>query len=231
MAAMTMPFKIKDTTIFDRVAIGDSITATLAVSRVESWLENVTKTGTGDGSVLSPEDVMFRQLYPIGQPLPELTFVDHENREFSFGSLRGKAVAITFIYTRCPLPDFCILMSNHFSNVQKLMKQSDNVKGKWHLVTVSFDPKNDTPEVLSRYGKQYGADFNVWDFITAEKTTINAFATGFDLFVETGDGGLIDHTLRTVLLDKDGNLVMIVKGNSWTPEDLVDELKTLARAE
>ncbi len=227
MDAMTMAFKIKDSTLFDRVKVGDSIVATLAVSRVESWLEGVEVVGSGDGSYLTPDDIMFKKLYAVGEPLPDLTFIDQEGKPFTFASLRGKAVAVTFIYTRCPLPDFCILMSNNFSKVQAIMKRDRERAGAWHLVTVSFDPANDSPDVMKRYGVQYGADFGVWDFITADKATIDAFATGFDLYVASGDGGLIDHTLRTVLIDPEGRLVATIKGNSWTAEDLAGELKAL----
>ena len=231
MDAMTMAFRIKDSTIFDQISVGDSIEATLAVSRVESWLEGVQVVGSGDASYLTPDDVMFKRLYKEGEPLPDLGFIDQENRPFAFSSLEGKAVALTFIYTRCPLPDFCILMSNNFSKVQDIMKRDRALDESWHLVSVSFDPDNDTPEVLQRYGRQYGADFDVWDFITADKSVMNSFATGFDLYVASGDGGLIDHTLRTVLLDTKGNLVTIIKGNSWTAEDLAAELKKIARGE
>jgi len=229
MDAMTMAFKIKDSTVFDRVEVGDSITATLAVSRVESWLDGVQVVGTGEARTMSPEDVMFKQLYKTGEPLPNLMFTNQDGKMFHFPSLKGKAVAITFIYTRCPLPDFCILMSSNFSKVQERMKKESSLKGSWHLVTVSFDPEHDTPEVLKRYGRQYGADFSDWDFLTADKQTISEFGTGFDLYVETGDGGLIDHTLRTILLDKEGKLVSIIKGNSWTAEDLAAELSGLAK--
>jgi len=229
MDAMTMSFKVKDSTVFEMVSVGDSITATLAVSRVESWLDGVTVVGTGDAGYRSPEDVMFRQLYKTGETLPPLAFVNQENKPFFFSSLRGRAVAVTFIYTRCPLPDFCILMSSNFFRVQEILKNEKTLAGLWHLVTVSFDPKNDTPEVLKRYARQYNADLAVSDYVAADKKTIDAFATGFDLYVASGEGGLIDHTLRTVLLDKEGKLVSIIKGNSWTPEELSAELKRLSQ--
>jgi len=229
MEAMTMPFKVKDTTYLDAVHVGDSITATLAVSRTESWLEGIVVVGKGEATMMTPEDVMFKKLYGEGKPLPDLEFVNQAKKTFRFGELKGKAVALTFIYTRCPLPDFCIRMSDQFSRVQRTMKKDGTVDGRWHLVTVSFDPNKDTPAVLTKYGEQYNADFRVWDFVTAPVATIQQFAAGFDLYVADGEGGLIDHNLRTALIDKEGRLVKVIKGNEWQADEVVAELKALAR--
>lgn len=230
MMAMTMPFKVKDTSLFGGVAVGDSVEGTLAVSRTESWIENIAVIGQGDARQLSAEDVMFRKLFKEGEPMPDFTFTDQDGKQIRFSDFRGKVLAFTFIYTRCPLPDFCIRMSDHFAKIQKALKSDTALKGSWHLLTISFDPAFDTPAVLKKYGKTYGADFSTWDFATDNIESIKKLAEGLDLTLQDDEGGLIAHNLRTVLLDANGNLVKVLKGNEWSPDDAVQEIRKLVHS-
>jgi protein SCO1 len=232
MEAMTMPFRIKNPDLLRKVQIGDSIVGVLAVSRTESWLETLTVIGKGNPSrmELSPDAILAR-LFKPGDALPAVELTNQDGKKIHFGDFAGKAVAITFIYSRCPLPDFCIRMSNHFLAVQKAMKTETGLNGKWHLISISFDPKFDTPKVLKRYGQTYQADFALWDFATAEMKTILKLTDGFGLSMQDDEGGLIAHNLRTVVLSPDGKISKIISGNEWAPDEVVAELKQAATEE
>jgi len=152
--------------------------------------------------------------------MPDFSFVNQEGRRVRLSDYRGKVVAMTFIYTRCPLPDFCIRMSDHFARVQKSLSADRTLAGKWHLMTISFDPKFDTPPVLKNYGKVYTKDLSTWDFVTDSMKTILDIADGLELVTEDDEGGLIAHNLRTAVIDKKGALVEVFRGNEWTPQQL-----------
>ena len=222
MMAMTMPFKVKDTSILYRVQPGDTVQGTLAVSRSESWIEKLAVVSKGEVAEPSSAaaDSIFRRVYKVGETMPDFSFVNQEGRRVRLSDYRGKVVAMTFIYTRCPLPDFCIRMSDHFARVQKSLSADRTLAGKWHLMTISFDPKFDTPPVLKNYGKVYTKDLSTWDFVTDSMKTILDIADGLELVTEDDEGGLIAHNLRTAVIDKKGALVEVFRGNEWTPQQL-----------
>jgi len=227
MIAMTMPFKVRDARLLRGIVPGDSVQGTLAVSQTESWLETLVVIGKGETpQTMSAEDVVMRRLFKIGEPLPDVLLTNHDGRRIRLSDFRGKVLAITFIYTRCPLPDFCIRMSEHFARLQKILKQHEPLNGKWHLLSISFDPTFDTPKVLKDYGHTYGADFATWDFATESVETILRLANGLDLTL-ADDEGLIQHNLRTVVVDQEGRLVNITKGNEWTPNEVAQEIRSL----
>ena len=230
MTAMTMAFKVKDTALFARVSAGDSVQGTLAVSRSESWLESLSVIGSGEPpKEMLAEDIRIARLFQKGKPLPELVFRNQENRPVLFSSFKGKVVALTFIYTRCPLPDFCIRMSEYFARIQRTLKQDASLNGQWHLLSISFDTKFDSPEVLKKYGRNYGADFANWDFLTGSEEAIVKVTDGFDMVVQNAEGGIINHNLRTAILDKNGNLVETIMSNEWKPDDVVEKIRELAQ--
>lgn len=231
MNAMTMPFKVRDRNLLRPLAIGDSIQATLAVSRTESWLEQIAVVGKGEAPpALTPDQILTARVFRTGEVVPDESFVNQEGTAVRLSSFRGKVLALTFIYTRCPLPDFCIRMSNQFARIQKSLKSDGRLNGRWHLITVSFDPKFDRPAALKRYAAEYGADFSTWDFVTDPDTAgpvIRRLADGLGLEYSE-DEGLIDHNLRTVLIDPEGKLVKVITGNEWKPEELAEEIRRLA---
>ncbi len=228
MKAMTMPFKVKDSTLLAKIQPGDTVEGVLAVSRTESWLESLTVVGSGEEpeSPSSAADNIFRRIYKVGSSIPDYSFVNQEGKRVKLSDFRGKALAITFIYSRCPLPDFCIQMSNHFARVQRSLKKEPLLDDKWHLLTISFDPEFDKPAVLKRYGRAYDADFSTWDFVTDNLSTIKELADGLELVMEDDEGGLIAHNLRTAVIDPNGVLVEVYKGNEWTVQELEDAIRT-----
>ncbi|MEX0602742.1 MAG: SCO family protein [Bacteroidota bacterium] len=230
MTAMVMPFRVKDSTLLATVQPGDSVQGTLVVTRRESWLETLFVIGRGsEPRPASGADDLFRRIYKVGEPLPDFAFVNQDNRRVRLSDFRGKAVAMTFIYSRCPLPDFCILMSTNFFKVQRALANDAALTNRWHLITVSFDPEFDTPEVLRRYGTGYSAEFSTWDFVTEDLKTIREIADGLELIVEDDEGGLIAHNLRTIIIGPDGMLAEILKGNEWTARELEEKMRSLIR--
>ena len=232
MNAMVMPFKVKSKTLLRPLAVGDSITATLAVSRTESWLETIAVRSHGESPrTLSASDIITAKVFKNGDPFPDEELLNQEGARIRFSGFRGKVLALTFIYTRCPLPDFCIRMSNYFARVQRTLKQEQGLAGRWHLMSVSFDPRYDRPASLKRYAETYGADLSTWDFTTDPDTaglTILRIADGLGL-TYANDEGLIAHNLRTVLIAPDGTLARVINGNEWTPEELVRGIRSLAQ--
>ncbi len=232
MAAMTMPFKVKNRKLLKQLSVGDSISATLAISRTESWLETITVVGKGEPP--DPQLVagaITSRILRTGDEFPNDVYVNHDGKEIRFNRFKGKVVALTFIYTRCPLPDFCILISNNFARLQALLKKEASLNGKWHIMTVSFDPKFDTPQVLKEYGASYNADFTTWDFVTDPDTSgraIMRLADGLGLTYENDDGGLIAHNLRTVVLDREGKIAEVIHGNEWKPEEVAEQIRNIA---
>ncbi|HEX9656373.1 MAG TPA: SCO family protein [Bacteroidota bacterium] len=231
MMAMTMPFKVKDRSILDRISPGDSVQGTLAVSRTESWLENLDVLGHGEPpNTLEAGDILAKRLFKTGDYLPNITLINQDEKNISISQYRGKMLALSFIFTRCPLPDFCIRMSDNFSRLERELGKQTSLAGQWHLLTVSFDPKFDSPKVLKQYGENYGADFTTWDFATAPVETLRQITDGLDLMF-TEEDGLITHNLRTVLIDRKGRIVEIIKGNEWTVAEFAATMKGLASAQ
>jgi len=228
MMEMAMPFKVHDRNLLRDVLTGDSVAATLSVSQVESWLSTLTVIGTGEAPGM-PADPMLGQMLRPGDDLPDLVFVNQDGQRVRLTMFTGEVVALTFIYTRCPLPDFCIRMSDYFSKIQRSLLRKGKQSG-WHLLTISFDPVFDRPSVLRGYGETYGADFSRWTFLTDPDTaggTVLRLADGFGLGYQDDEDNLIAHNLRTALFDREGKLVEIIRDNDWSPEEVAGRMESL----
>ena len=230
MHAMTMPFKVRRPELLRGVEPGDSVYATLAVTRVASWLETLTVLAPGvTPKFLTPEEILEKMIKP-GEMFPDAQLLDQEGRSFRISSFRGKVLAITFVYTRCPLPDYCMRMSTNFAALQKELSADPSLAGKWHLLTVSFDAAMDRPNVMKQYGISYAADFSTWTFATDPDTggsTIVPLADGLGLMYAS-DQGQFNHNLRTALVDADGKLATVIKGNAWTAQEVAREIREIA---
>jgi len=228
MSAMVMPFKLKEAWPFDILVPGNEITATLVVDGSSSWLEDVT---VRDESV-DPASATGADTEPkTGDEVPNYGLVNQDGKAVKLRDYRGKAVLLTFIYTRCPLPDYCALMSDNFEQVdQELQKQSD-VYNKTHLLSISIDPTYDTPQVLRSYGaahtgKYSDETFAHWEFASGTKDQVRGIAQYFGLrYYEGGDQ--IIHGLRTVIIAPDGKFYKVYRGNEWKPAEAVNDLKSL----
>ena len=234
MPAMTMEFVVleRDAALLSEVSPGDEITATLVVPDSRYWLEDlvVVKKGTPDPN--GAPGARARAAQP-GDAVPDVALVDQDGRPLHLADFRGKALALTFVYTRCPLPDFCPLMMKNFQAAHAALVAEPAVAARTHLLTISFDTKHDTPDVLRAFGKPFqktAKPFTHWTLATGKEEAIRALGGALELdYVE--ETRSFTHDLRTAVLDRDGRLRRLFRGNDWKPEELVAELKAAAGPE
>jgi protein SCO1/2 len=234
MGAMTMTYKVKDPKLFEPLTAGDLITATLVVESTggavaDAYLSAVKKVG--EAPLEKPAASSGFELLKPGESVPDAPFVDQEGNKRLFSSFKGAPLAVTFIYTRCPIPDFCPLMDRNFAAIQTSIK-ADPALAKVHLVSISFDPANDTPAVLKQHAAELKADPSRWTFLTGDRDAIDQFAARFGVGVDRAldDPANITHRLRTAVVGADGRLAQVYTGNDWTPSQVVADLKAVAEA-
>ena len=223
---MTMPYKVQDAKLLADKQPGDLITATLVVGETEAHLSKIDRTGHAAVEDTSGPEITASHILKPGDPVPETRLVDENNAARPLTSLKGHRVALTFMYTRCPQPDFCPLMDRNFTAIQNEIKKTADL-GDVRLVSVSFDPATDTPAVLKAHARTLQADPAVWHFVTASAGDIKDFTAAFGVTAEPSDESLsiLTHNLSTAVVDADGRLVKIRPGNMWTPADLIADLK------
>jgi protein SCO1/2 len=225
MPAMTMPYKVKDGSLLSGKQPGDLVEATLVVGEVDAHLSTLEKTGHAPLDTPPPVSDAPPILEP-GQQVPDALLVNQDGAPIPFSSLRGHRVAVTFIYTRCPQPDFCPLMNRNFAAVQTALATDPSLSDV-RLLTVTMDPAFDTPKVMKEHAALYKADPNRWIFATGEAKDIRQFESAFGIDVEPSaeDQAQIIHNLRTAIVDANGRLVNARSGNTWKPAELVADLK------
>ena len=231
MPAMTMEFPVRADWVWDDLTKDADIRADLVIddAKGEFWLENIAVSAAPNPNQPAPpirEDVA-----QIGNRVPDFTLTNQDGKRISMKDFRGKALAITFIYTKCPLPNYCILMSKNFSDLANNLKDSD-LKDKIRLLSISFDPQTDTPAKLRQYGQGYlgkGAepDFRVWQLAVGTDKEVKNIADFFGLRYEAdqNDKTQFNHSLRTIVVTPDGKVQKVFSGNEWTPNDLLRELQ------
>jgi protein SCO1/2 len=230
MDAMTMPYKLKDPGVLSELHPGDTITADVLVSH------------TPDADVLLDHIVVIAQAKPDYKPMvfyhvpapgdavPDFRLRNQDGRAIHLDQFRGKTLLLTFIYTRCPLPNFCPLVTHNFAVIDRQLAANPALYAKTHLLCVSFDPEHDTPERLRSYGAQYiGSEvFAHWDFAVPSKPELLEMAKYFDVGITHGANDTITHTLSTTLIGPQGKVSQFYPGNEWTPEQVVADVKKLA---
>lgn len=230
MSAMTMPYDVKDPKEYESLVPGDLINAKLVVLPTAAYLEDVKKVGNAplEGQVSMPGAASGFELTKVGAPVPNQAFVDQDGKTVDLASFKGSAVIVTFIYTSCPMPNFCPLMDRNFAAMQEKLKENGNLL-KAHLLSVSFDPQVDTPEVLKKHAEQLGADPRLWSFVTGDRDEIDKWASGFGVSISRAmnDPRDITHNLRTAIIDRQGNLVQVYNGNEWTPDQVLADVRVM----
>ena len=225
MPAMVMPYKVQDIELLEGKEPGDLFTATLVVEEVGAYLSTLTTTGhapirtAAAGPVVTSADLL-----DDGDKVPETALIDQQGTLMSIASLKGHRVALTFIYTRCPLPDFCPLMDQRFAALQQEIAQSPELADV-RLVSVTLDPEFDTSDVLHAHATTLDADPELWHFVTGDPDEVLGFAKRFGVVTEAGAEIALVHNLRTAVIDPDGRLVTAYSGNMWTLAELVADLK------
>jgi protein SCO1/2 len=151
--------------------------------------------------------------------VPNFTLTDQNRRHVVLSQFTGKVVVINFIYTSCALPNFCFRNSNNFGVLQKRFQEK--MSRELVLLTVTFDPQRDHPDVLAKYAKTWKADPATWHFLTGSVPDIQHVSNlfGVDYYP---DEGLMDHSLHTAIIDRQGKLVANLEGNLFTAEQLGD---------
>ena len=226
MPGMTMPFKVRDHALLDGKAEGDLVKATLMVDDSEAWLATLEKTGTApvtDAATMPPASFV-APLGP-GDTVPDTALTDHLGEALTLPAWRGSTVAVTFIYVRCPLPQFCPLLDRRFAEIQRGIAAHSTLAHRARLLSVSFDPEADTTERLKVHADRLKADPSVWRFATAPRDVVDRFAATFGVNVIRERDQTITHNMRTTVVGPDGRVVRVFEGSDWTPAQVLDEMR------
>ena len=237
MEGMTMEFPIRGDWVWDKLTPGSTIQGDLVVDNEGQqpfWIENVViQAPAAPGQADVPANPNFA--HP-GSEVPDFTLTNQDGKPVSLHDFKGKALAVTFIYARCPLPDYCTRMSTNFSNAA-MQLANDPDKDKIRLLTISFDPANDTPAKLRAYGIGYmnndkNYKFDTWQLAVGKDVDVKKVADFFGLEYHTdeNDKAKINHSLVTAVIDPSGKVTRILTGNSWTTAQLLDELRSAAKS-
>jgi protein SCO1/2 len=229
MPAMVMPFRVEDAAELSKLGKGDEITAVLVVIGSESWLEDLRITQKGVGA--DPRDLEINSLPKEGDAVPDFALVNQSGKKISIKQYRGRALLITFIYTRCPLPDYCPLMSSNFAEIDRALQKDPALLAKTHLLSVSFDSSYDTPAVLKSYGAAYterytDEKFEQWEFASGSAEEVKAITRFFCLQYEPKSDQII-HSLVTAIISPDGKVFKIYSYNEWKPDDVLADLRKI----
>ena len=231
MSVMTMDFTVKNTNELRNIAPGDRINFKLSVTETNSWIESVRFDSHVIENVTNHE-VIIRTSSPDLKPgdvMPDFKFTDENDRPVRFSEYRGRVLAFTFLFIRCPLPDYCPRMNLNFAATRTLLRDSAFAPTNWQFLSISFDPDFDQPDKLANYAKFYrDSDADRWLFAVADTNTLDRIAPLLDLKISRVDGG-INHNLRTVVLDPQGRITRQFDGNQWTPKELFDAMLAAAR--
>ncbi|MGB7264111.1 MAG: SCO family protein [Terracidiphilus sp.] len=232
MEAMTMPYQLKDPGIASDLHPGDTITADVLVSKGSEQtvvLDHIVVIAQAKPDY---KPAVFYHVPAPGDAVPDFTLRNQDGRAIHLDQFRGKALLLTFIYTRCPLPNFCPLVTHNFAVINKQLSADPAVYAKTHLLSVTFDPDHDTPARLRAYGAEYiGSDaknaFAHWDFGAPTKPELLKMAKYFDVGISQGPDNTITHTLSTTLIGPQGKVAQFYPGNEWTPDQVIADVKKL----
>jgi protein SCO1 len=233
MPKMTMEFDVRDRSELRGLRPGDAITFRVNATEEESWIEGIQRTSTNDLAPLPPPGPSAASLLHVaqlrpGDRLPEAELLAEDGRRIRTSDFQGSALAFTFIFTRCPLPDFCPRMNQHFNRARDLLLQQPGGPTNWQFLSISFDPEFDQPGVLTRYAYSYrGKSPDRWLFAAAPTNVIAAMGPQLD-FRFANEGGSYAHNLRTVVLDAQGRIYRQFDGNKWKAEELAQALAEAA---
>lgn len=223
MAAMTMPFNVKNQNELNGLKAGDKISFQLHVTDSDSWISQIKKIGMAEVQKKPANYEPIPNVTPSENLLLAYKFTNELGQAVSFNDFHGQALAVTFFYTRCPLPNFCPRLSKNFEEAQQKLEAMTNVPVNWHFISVSFDPEFDTPQMLKSYGEGYGYDPKHWSFFTgsADKIAEFAWACGVDY---SPDNGTINHNFRTLIVDASGHLQMVFPMSGDLSDQIVSEI-------
>jgi protein SCO1/2 len=209
MEAMTMPFRVKEAGHLAELRPGDEISFRLSVSESESWIDQIVKTGRSLPVGEAPAATVSNAVPVIASAasLLDFKFTNEFSQPVSFNDFKGQAVAFTFFFTRCPIPEYCPRLMKNFAEASEKLRTLPDAPTNWHMLAISFDTKFDTPAVLRAYARQYNYDTNHWTFLTGPPEKVAELAGASGVHYEA-DGNTFNHSFRTLVLDAAGRLQM-----------------------
>ncbi|HEV2982869.1 MAG TPA: SCO family protein [Vicinamibacterales bacterium] len=219
MDAMAMPFDLKGAARRATLTAGDRVRLRLSVRGGRSWIDRLDVISAAPLDAGLEQTPVTHVLVPVGSRLPDFSLTDQAGQPVSLSGLTGRVVAVTFIYSRCPLPDYCPRMVENFRAVRA--RFADRMDRDLVLLTISFDPQYDTPQVLAQYAASMRAGGPGWHFLTGDPVKIERVCNAFGIQYFP-DEGLITHSLQTAVIDRDGRLAATVEGKDFTPRQLGD---------
>lgn len=235
MPSMTMPFSVHDSKEMAGLHMGDAIAFCLRVNDNDSFIDRIRKISMTEVHLPAPSATPGERSVSQNAPrlregdmMPVFQLVDQDGRKIGLETFRGHPFVLTFIFTRCPIPNFCPRMSKNFLELQDAIRKQTGLIAQTRLLSVSFDPEFDSPQVLKAYAEHAQADQNIWTLATGEKSEVNDLTHGFSVYVQA-EGGTLAHGLATALIDADGTIRKIWRGNGWTPADVIGEVNGHAR--
>lgn len=220
MSAMIMPYEVRPQSKLDQLKAGDAITADVVVQGKKYWLENINITGT---TTPAPASSTFHVPEP-GEEVPNFRLVNQDGKSVSLRDYRGHALLVTFIYTRCPFPEYCPLLAHKFTEVHEQVRSN----GRARLLSISFDPQHDTPAVLRAYGMKLVSTngqgtFKTWEFVVPSKSDLPKIANFFGL-AYSNDNGAFTHSLSTAVIGPDGRVFKWYHGSDWQTAEAVKDI-------
>lgn len=228
MDAMTMPYKAKDPAALKLVHQGDRITATLDVDGNGSALDNV-KITDATKEIRDPTPQSLMKPLVAGEAVPDFAFLDQDKKTIHLSDFRGKLLMVTFVYTHCPLSDYCPRMSHNFADMDKALAANPALYDRTHLLTISFDPARDTPAALRSYGGAYtgkytNETFDHWTFAAPPQAELAPLLEFFDVGSTPSPGGTLTHTLSTIMIGPNGRILKWYGGNDWAPATVLSDI-------
>lgn len=233
MPKMTMAFNVRDTNELRGLQPGDAITFHVRATEEDSWIENIRRAGTNELARLPAPDPSSSSLLHVaqmkpGDVLPDAQLLAEDGRTIRLSDFQGSAIAFTFIFTRCPLPDYCPRMNQHFNRARELLLQRSDGLTNWQFLSISFDPEFDKPGVLTRYAYSYrGKSADRWLFAAAPATVMASFVSQLDFRFANENGSFL-HNLRTVVLDPRRRIHRQFDGNKWKANELAEAMAEAA---
>jgi len=229
MQAMIMPYTLKNPGIIGELHPGDTLTADLFTSNAESALDNIVIVDQARADYKPP--IQYKPLNP-GDPVPDFKLLNQSSKLIHIAQFRGKVLLVTFIYTRCPLANYCPRMSRNFAEIDKALAADPALYAKTHLLSVSFDPTYDTPAVLRSYGGSYTGrytqeKFTHWDFAAPPGKELPNVLHFFLIGAIPEKDRTITHSLSTIVIDPHGRIYKWYPTNDWTPDQLLADVKQL----
>jgi protein SCO1 len=225
MPGMIMSYMVAEPKQIETLQSGDKISADLVVSDSQGRLEKIVLVSKGDGKT-SPGSS--QRLPEKGDIVPDFALVNQDGKVIHLNDYRGKALLVTFIYTRCPLPDYCPRVNENFRQIQTLLREKPEVLKHATFLSISFDPEHDTPAVLKHYSVLYKQTKLVssradWQFAVPAAKDLSEIAHFFGLVYQPQDAQIV-HSLSTTLISPDGKIEHFYEGNDWAPAEVAQAI-------